>query len=227
MSWKITPYKKCKDCGDVLPREEFPISYINKKTGIPIVKARCKKCEAQYWTRWRVLNKDKVKKYNNSPSAKNKRWEYYLSHKEEARQYQIEHWEEIKRWNRAYGKTDKMREYGRMYKKRKRETDVNFRISANIKSRLKQVFKGQRKYERWMLACIGCSFNDLKVWLESQWKEGMSWSNYALRGWHIDHIKPLASFDLTDDSQLRQAWHYTNLQPLWWFDNLSKGAKIA
>jgi len=51
----------------------------------------------------------------------------------------------------------------------------------------------------------------------------MSWDNYGYRGWHIDHIRPCASFDLTDPEQQRECFHYTNLQPLWWQDNLRKG----
>jgi HNH endonuclease. len=53
----------------------------------------------------------------------------------------------------------------------------------------------------------------------------MSWDNYGRDGWHIDHIRPCASFDLTDPEQQRQCFHYTNLQPLWAADNIRKGAK--
>jgi hypothetical protein len=54
----------------------------------------------------------------------------------------------------------------------------------------------------------------------------MTWDNWSLDGWHIDHIKPLNKFDLSDRSQFLEAVHYTNLQPLWAVDNLSKGDKI-
>jgi hypothetical protein len=54
----------------------------------------------------------------------------------------------------------------------------------------------------------------------------MTWTNWKPDGWHIDHIKPLASFDLTDPVQFKQAVNYTNLQPLWANENRRKGKKI-
>ena len=53
----------------------------------------------------------------------------------------------------------------------------------------------------------------------------VSWGNSSLEGWHIDHIRPCASFDLTDPEQQKQCFHYTNLQPLWAEDNLRKSDK--
>jgi hypothetical protein len=54
----------------------------------------------------------------------------------------------------------------------------------------------------------------------------MTWDNYGQFGWHIDHIKPLSVFDLTDREQFLEACRYTNLQPMWWKENLSKGSKV-
>ena len=54
----------------------------------------------------------------------------------------------------------------------------------------------------------------------------MNWQNHSKIGWHIDHKLPLDFFNLTDKIQLSKACHYTNLQPLWAFDNLSKGSKL-
>ncbi len=71
---------------------------------------------------------------------------------------------------------------------------------------------------------LGCSVDKLKKHLESRFRFGMTWENYGM--WHIDHIRPLASFDLTDRVQFLQACHYTNLQPLWAPENLGKGARV-
>jgi len=54
----------------------------------------------------------------------------------------------------------------------------------------------------------------------------MTWSNYGFNGWHIDHIRPLAAFDLANRSEFLKACHFTNLQPLWAADNFKKGSKI-
>jgi len=52
----------------------------------------------------------------------------------------------------------------------------------------------------------------------------MSWANYG-RAWHIDHIRPCSSYDLTKPDQQRACLHFSNLQPLWSKENLRKGAK--
>jgi hypothetical protein len=54
----------------------------------------------------------------------------------------------------------------------------------------------------------------------------MNWDNYGRKGWHIDHIKPLSSFDLTNKEQFKKACHYTNLQPMWYDENIKKEDKI-
>jgi hypothetical protein len=71
---------------------------------------------------------------------------------------------------------------------------------------------------------IGCTPQFLKEHLEKQFKDGMNWENYGLYGWHIDHIIPLSSAE--DEDGVYKLCHYTNLQPLWAKENLSKGSKI-
>jgi hypothetical protein len=69
----------------------------------------------------------------------------------------------------------------------------------------------------------GCTIDELRVHLSSLFLPGMTWDNYGKYGWHIDHVKPCAAFDLTDPEQQKECFNYTNLQPLWAVDNLKKG----
>lgn len=72
---------------------------------------------------------------------------------------------------------------------------------------------------------IGCSLVQLRLRLEAQFLPGMTWENRGYYGWHIDHIRPISSFDLRDPEERRKCFHYTNLQPLWASDNLCKSKK--
>lgn len=73
---------------------------------------------------------------------------------------------------------------------------------------------------------LGCSIPELKLYFEKQFTEGMTWDNHGQFGWHIDHQKALANFNLEDREQFLQACHYTNLQPMWAVENMRKSAKI-
>jgi hypothetical protein len=72
---------------------------------------------------------------------------------------------------------------------------------------------------------IGCSCSELKSHIESLWLPGMTWENKAYYGWHIDHIMPCASFDLSKPEEQKKCFHFLNLQPLWWIDNLKKTSR--
>lgn len=104
-----------------------------------------------------------------------------------------------------------------------RENNIDKRISRNIRNRVWYAINKYRPGSA--IKDLGCTVVELKRYLESQFQDGMSWENYG--EWHIDHIEPLANFDLTDREQFKKAVHYTNLQPLWAIDNLIKGAKNA
>ena len=112
-----------------------------------------------------------------------------------------------------------------MYQRNRKETDVNYKLSCNLRSRMNSALK-----ENWKsghtLDLLGCSVDEFKTHIESQFTEGMTWDNHTRTGWHIDHILPCASFDLSIPAQQYKCFHYTNLQPLWATENLSKGCKI-
>jgi len=105
----------------------------------------------------------------------------------------------------------------------RRKDDPSYRLVCNLRSRVSAALKNAKtiKAENSM-SLFGCSVDELKAHLESQFTEGMSWDNYGLHGWHVDHIRPCNSFDLTVDKEQKICFNYTNLQPLWAKDNITK-----
>ena len=104
------------------------------------------------------------------------------------------------------------------------KNDIKFKIATTLRSRLYHAINNNQKVGS-AIDNLGCSVKELKLYLESQFQEGMTWDNWSKYGWHIDHIKPLSSFDLSDPEQFKKACHYSNLQPLWAEDNLKKSNK--
>ncbi|MGH8321593.1 MAG: hypothetical protein ACRESI_06535 [Gammaproteobacteria bacterium] len=123
---------------------------------------------------------------------------------------------------RAHKRTDKMREYAF----KKYHTDIQLKLRSNLRSRIKHALHGRVKSQS-ALKYLGCTVAEAKAYIEKQFQPGMTWANHTHTGWHIDHIIPLASFDMTSEDQRCKAFHYTNLQPLWAPDNLSKNRKLS
>lgn len=109
--------------------------------------------------------------------------------------------------------------------RRRRASNPEIRLAGNLRARLGRAMRGETKAGS-AVKDLGCTVAELKQHLEQQFLSGMTWDNYGPKGWHIDHRKPLASFDLTDRDQFLEACHFSNLQPLWVSDNCSKGAKV-
>jgi hypothetical protein len=123
------------------------------------------------------------------------------------------------------------RDYHRDYYRRKNpvkrifhESKIHAKIASNLRNRINLALCGKNKSESTM-QLLGCTIPELLLYLELQFCVGMNWDNHGKDGWHIDHIRPCASFDLTDPEQQRKCFHYSNLQPLWAADNIRKGAK--
>ncbi len=107
----------------------------------------------------------------------------------------------------------------------RRANDLNFRLSQNLRSRLSSALRASATLKLGSsIKDLGCSIGELRRFIEARFKPGMSWDNYG--SWEIDHITPLAAFDLSDREQLLRACNYTNLQPLWAEENSRKGSKI-
>jgi len=98
---------------------------------------------------------------------------------------------------------------------------INTKLLRKLRRYFEKAFASGSKSQR-ARELIGCTIPELRRYLEKQFRPGMTWANHSFTGWHIDHRRPLASFDLSDQAQQRQAFHFTNLQPLWMKENMAK-----
>lgn len=111
------------------------------------------------------------------------------------------------------------------HQQRKKE-DISYRIYYYVRNRIYNVLKKKNiRLPYNPIILLGCTTEELKKHLEPMFSDGMNWGNYG--EWHIDHIKPCASFDLTIDSERLKCFNYKNLQPLWAKDNQIKNAKYS
>jgi hypothetical protein len=206
-----------KGCGQWKDESEFGKRKDSKRG----YKSHCNKCRmiTEYEVKkeevllerkeYRKQNIDAINIYQN---------EYRMTHKQEASDYQREY----KKNNREKINADR---------REMRNNDPNFKIADNLRRRMNLAIKDGRKGGS-VIRDLCCSIDELKQHLEKQFHiapktgEMMTWANYGYYGWHIDHIIPLSSFDLTDREQFLKACHYTNYQPLWAKDNISKGNKL-
>ena len=117
---------------------------------------------------------------------------------------------------------DHIREYKRNWEQQRAKTHPEFRIKQSLRGRIFDTVKHGHKSDKTM-NLLGCSIEYFIAYLQSKFQAGMTLDNYG--EWHIDHIRPCASFDLTCPMQQRVCFHYTNLQPLWAKDNLLKSDK--
>jgi hypothetical protein len=188
--------KRCTKCSEIKPFNSFS----PQKAGYMGLKAQCRECDTEY-----------DKQFQSKTNLRAER-----DKTDKAKQYRKKYVAENIDW---------WRKYEREYKYNRRREDMFFKIKGNLSGRLSDLIN-KRNLSTNTLELIGCDRETFISYIETQFTEGMTWENYGLKGWHVDHIIPLSSFDLTIEDEVKKACHYTNLQPLWWQDNLEKGNKI-
>lgn len=174
---------------------------------------KCKKCN-QIKTR-ENYRKSQVGKYGLSDQCKSCRIEAQIKQQEKniirSKQFYQENKEILLRKN-YLAKTKRLK------------TDPEFKLRALLSHRVRRAIydqKGEKSAKT--LELLGCSIEKARIHIEIQFREGMNWENHGINGWHIDHIIPCSSFDLTKKEEQNICFNYKNLQPLWAGENLSKG----
>jgi DNA-directed RNA polymerase subunit F len=195
--------KKCCVCNLVLPLEKFHKS--NNKCGY---RSHCRKCRTlvdpyrpEYFKKWRKNNseiKSKMdKEYRERNSEKIKLYRSTLEYKNKKASWD----------KKRYEKTKK---------------DPLSLLKVKIKSSMSTSIRYSKKNKYFEI--LGYTVEDLKERLEQTFTSEMSWGNYGRGGWHIDHIKPLALFDMSQEEDFIKAWSLSNLQALGESENCSKGS---
>ena len=208
--------KKCVKCQIEKDLNDFSNNKA-KKDGKCVY---CRSCYTIVNREWRQNNPkqdkkihDKWKKDNIEKVRKNS-LKYYYRYREERNKYSKQYRQKHK---------DKIRVKNREYTTKKYYENINFRLSVILRGRLWKAITRNSKQSS-ALTLLGCTIDELKSYLERRFTKGMTWKNYGK--WHIDHIKPCCSFDLTNFEQQKLCFHYSNLQPLWAKDNIRKNGKV-
>ncbi len=214
--------------------------------------ARRKQCGANHRNKYREeLNKRGRDKWHSEEEVRKRALipkrvkmteeELAIKKKEQDARYYREHKEERVAAMRVWRKNnpDKIKEGLKRNavketarRKKRYHNDPLFNLKLNLNSLIRQSLRkhGAVKTKR-TTELTGCSMKELKKRLESKFDEFMTWKNKgkseSQRGWDIDHIIPCSSFDLSDPNQQKKCYHYTNLQPLWWWENVLKSNKTA
>jgi len=192
--------KECKKCNLSYNIDEF----YNKKESNDGKHIYCKTCmkleKKQYYFTTKIIRANYYK-------------DYRIKNKDYFNQYCTNHYHTNK---------DLYREWN----KNKYHTDIGFRIKHVTSSRISEALKlyNTLKNDR-TIEYLGCSIKDYTLYLEQQFDDNMTWDNYGSY-WEIDHIKPIASFDLNIEKNLYNCFYYLNTQPLEKTQNREKSDKI-
>jgi len=241
--------KRCKVCEITKPLEHFSIAKENKDG----FNNTCKSCKCEYARIHRNINKvtisnrrkelykkpSKPENYlgidnkNCSVCLKNKpisdfnknkfkkdghRTECNVCQSKKGKQYRLDNVDKLKQYR--LDNKNKTNEY----RKNKKEIDINYKITCNLRTRLWSAIKNDYKSGS-AVNDLGCTIEYFKTYIESKFENNMTWDNWGRYTWHLDHIKPLSSFDLSNKEEFLIAVNYKNIQPMWWKDNLIKGGK--
>jgi len=233
--------KICKNC---LQSKNINL-FKNEKRSFDGKTNKCKECinkeRKEYRKLYPEIIKRQDKKRRNLLHVKKYKEDYRNSHREELSEKAKERYKKnreyyllkAKKWREE--NPEKYKEYLKNWNIKNREWyrnrynlslkyDTNWKIKNSLRGSLRKHLNGIRKTNS-TLKYLGCSIDFFKGYIESKFRNGMNWKNYG-EIWHIDHIIPCRSFNLSNEDNIKKCFHYTNLQPLLVYENLSKQDKM-
>jgi hypothetical protein len=222
--------KICKVCGIDKSIDEFYL----RKDSIDGYRNDCKECFNERAKKYKKNNPEKIKKLKHLFFERNKndlllkKQEYRKNNPEKYKAENKRYYEKTKIIQKVKKKkwiTENREAYNQYFRTMKKNNPL-YKLSCTVRGRINNILKIKsikKKYKTFDV--IGCSSEFLKGYIENQFTNGMNWENHGQFGWHIDHRIPLDSAKTEDE--IYKLCHYTNLQPLWWEDNLHKSTKIV
>lgn len=210
-------------------------------------------CVSHYKKDWYNKNKSRIlklrKEYhqNNIAQIKKKKREYYIKNKDHISaktkiwkkenrdrvlELQRRSYPKWRAWEKIKRQDPEFRKKVASYQKNKINSDPAYKLKARTRIKIWKLVKYNHGAKRGAtLKLLGAPLDKVVQHIENQFYtrengEKMTWDNWTNKGWHLDHIKPLSSFDLTNPIEFAKSWHYTNLQPLWSEHNLEKRDKL-
>ena len=208
-----------KICGRCKEKKEVCNFGRDKRTPTGL-RSTCNECRREESKKYREKNPEK---------RKETLIKYYIKNKESEllrfKKYRKDNPYKRKETTKKYYEKNKIKINQKTvyWNKIRYKTNSLYRLIHNLRIRTKEYLK-HHGYKSKTFEIVGCTPEFLKEYLENKFTEGMSWDNYGYYGWHIDHIIPLSS--AKTEEEIYKLCHYTNLQPLWANDNLTKGNKL-
>ena len=211
-----TSIRKCTRCKEIKCLNKF--NFIKSRNKYHYY---CKKCLSEWKKEYKFKNSEKIKNKNKEYKEKNAN-----IIKVKNKQYRIKNKNRDKKYRKTYYLKNKEEIKLKCNERRQKrfKEDPLFKIKERLRTRIYKALNGISKSVRTM-ELLGCSVEEYKKHLELNFKDGMTWENYGYNGWHIDHIRPCSSFDLSDFGQQKECFNYKNTQPLWAEENMKKGAR--
>jgi hypothetical protein len=185
--------KKCSKCKESKSLDNFPYK-----------KSYCRSCGNLMSQIYKQKNKEKISDYNKR---------YKSSHKKEISEYN-------KKYDTDNRKEIQKRQTANQYNRRR--TDINFKMSGTLRSRLNRFILGNYGS---LKKLVGCDMTAFNKWLKHNFKEGMTFENHGSM-WHNDHVIPCSMFNLENEVERKICFNWKNMRPLYASKNMSRKNKV-